>query len=153
MKHPVRNRRALCAAGVLLVIAGCAGTQSAPQSTAELENTYWKLLRLGEDNVATGPGQREVHMILQAPPDGPKRVAGFSGCNHMTGGYTLAGDQLAFTQLAGTLMACPEPGMRLEQNFHATLLKSARWAIRGEQLDLFDAAGQRIALFESVYLR
>jgi hypothetical protein len=28
-----------------------------------------------------------------------------------------------------------------------------RWAIRGEQLELFDAAGNRVALLESLYLR
>lgn len=127
-------------------------TGSAPASTATLENTYWKLLRLGDTEIASRGGQRELHLILQAPPDGPKRVAGFAGCNRIVGSYTLDGEQLVFSRLAGTLMACREESGRIETTFHEALQQARRWAIRGEQLDLFDAAGKRVALFESRYL-
>jgi heat shock protein HslJ len=121
-------------------------------STAELENTYWKLLVLGESPVHTPEGQRETHLVLQAPSGGPRLVAGFGGCNRLMGSYTLDGERITFSHMASTMMAC-EQGTDTEQAFHAALGKAARWAIRGEQLDLFDATGKRIALFESVYLR
>ncbi len=121
-------------------------------STAELTNTYWKLLQLGESPVRTPEAQREIHLVLQASSDGSHGVAGFGGCNRLMGSYTLDGDRIAFTHMASTSMAC-EQRMDTEQAFHAALGKAIRWAIRGEQLDLFDAAGTRVALFESVYLR
>lgn len=124
----------------------------APASTAQLENTYWKLLQLGSAAVRIAERQREPHLILQAPDEGTRRVTGFAGCNRMMGSYTLEGDRIEFKQLAGTLMACAE-GMETETAFHQALLATRRWAIRGEQLDLFDAEGARVALFESVYLR
>lgn len=123
-----------------------------PPSTAGLVNTYWKLLQLGDTQVSVAEQQREPHLILQARAEGVQRVAGFAGCNRMMGSYTLEGDQLAFTQMAGTMMACAQ-GMDTEKAFHAALGKVTRWVIRGEQLDLFDAAGNRVALLESRYLQ
>jgi putative lipoprotein len=121
-------------------------------STAQLENTYWKLLQLSDVQVRTPEGQREIHLVLQASTDGSRHVAGFSGCNRLIGGYTLDGERIAFEQMASTMMAC-EHGLESEQALHAALAEVTRWGIRGEQLDLFDAAGKRVALFESVYLR
>src|SRR5688572_3649471 len=46
-------------------------------STATLENTYWKLMRLGSDAITVADDQREP-LILQAEQ---KRVAGSCGCN------------------------------------------------------------------------
>jgi len=119
-----------------------------PAAASPFENTYWKLLRLGNTEVAVSERQREPHLILQAPPNGPKRMVGFAGCNRMTGSYTLAGDHIAFGQVAGTMMACPE-GMQTERAFHAALKATARWVIRGEQLALLDTSGNPLALFEA----
>lgn len=121
-------------------------------STAMLQNTYWKLLQLGDARVTTPEGQREARLVLQATRDSPPRLTGFGGCNNFTGSYVLDGERIAFSQVASTMMACTQ-GMETEKAFHAMLARASRWAIRGEQLDLFDAAGTRIALFESVYLR
>ena len=49
------------------------------------------------------------------------RVAGRSGCNRYTGGYSLTGEGLSFGPAAGTRMACPEPQMRTETAFFAAL--------------------------------
>jgi putative lipoprotein len=129
-----------------------ARTDVSAASTAELTNTFWRLLQIGDARVSTPEGQREIHLVLHAPSGGPGRVAGFGGCNGFEGGYTIDGDRISIPQVASTMMAC-EQGMDTEQAFHAALGKATRWAIRGEQLDLFDADGKRIALFESVYLR
>ena len=119
------------------------------RSTASLENTYWKLMRLGADPVSVAEGGREPHFILQP---GEKRVAGSGGCNRLLGGYTLDGDRLSFTQMAGTMMACPT-GMETEQAFHAALQQVASWKIDGERLALFDAGGTSLAEFESRYMK
>ncbi|MGC4028198.1 MAG: META domain-containing protein [Steroidobacteraceae bacterium] len=121
---------------------------------AALENTYWKLLRLDDTEVPVAEDQREPHMILRSPDDkGQRQVSGFAGCNTMGGGYTLEDERITFTHMAGTLRACEQQAMDTEYAFHQMLLAARRWAIRGQQLDLFDADGRRIALFESRYLR
>ena len=110
-------------------------------STATLENTYWKLMRLGSE--------LEPHFILQ--PD-QKRVAGSGGCNRMMGSYTLDGSKLTFSQMAGTMMACAQ-GMDVERAFHAALPRVASWRVDGEKLELFDAEGASVAEFESRYMK
>ena len=120
---------------------------SAPASS--LENTYWKLVRLGAAPVTVGERQREPHMNLQP---GAKRVVGSGGCNRFTGGYTLEGDALKLAQIAGTMMACVE-GMEQEQSFYDALGRVVQWRITGEHLEVFDGAGDSIAQFAAVYLR
>jgi putative lipoprotein len=118
-------------------------------STAMLENTYWKLMRLGSDAVTVADNQREPHFILQSDQ---KRVAGSGGCNRMMGSYTLDGSKLTFSQMAGTMMACAQ-GMDVERAFHAALPRVASWRIDGEKLELFDAEGASVAEFESRYMK
>jgi hypothetical protein len=53
-------------------------------SSAALENTYWKLTRLGKELVTVPERQREPHLILHSHQ---KRVAAFGGCNDIVGSY------------------------------------------------------------------
>lgn len=115
---------------------------------AELENTYWKLVRLGA-TLVSAEGEREPYLVLHSRE---KRVAGYGGCNRMLGAYELSGDRLTFSQIAGTMMACAE-GMEHERAFHDALEKVSRWRIEGETLELLDASGVSLALFESRYLQ
>lgn len=117
------------------------------RSTADLENTYWKLTRLGQEPVNVAEGQREPYFILQPAKN---RVVGFGGCNSVSSTYRLDGNSIAFTQAAGTLIAC-QKNANAETAFHRALSKARRWSIGGEQLELFDSAGQSLALFESRY--
>lgn len=117
-------------------------------STATLENTYWKLMQLGDQTVNVA-SEREPYLVLHSDE---QRVAGFGGCNRLTGSYSLSGDDLRFSQMAGTMMACTE-GMEHEQAFHDALGQVARWHIDGERLDLYDEAGKLVARFESRYMK
>lgn len=119
------------------------------QSTASLQNTYWKLLRLGSAAVTVTDNHPEPHFILH-PDD--HRVSGSGGCNRIVGSYELEGDRLKFSRMAGTMRACPS-GMELERAFHEALGRVAAWKITGEQLELLDSSGQPVADFVSVYLR
>jgi putative lipoprotein len=125
------------------------GANATPADAASLENTYWKLVRLRAAPVDVAEQQREPHLILQP---GNQRVVGFGGCNRLTGSYTLDGEHLALSQMAGTMMACPQ-GMEQESAFLATLAVVARWRVVGQQLELFDARGELLAQFESRYLK
>ena len=117
--------------------------------SASLENTYWRLVRLGEKPVAGPEGQREAHLILH-PAEG--RVSGSGGCNLLTGSYELDGEKLTFGNIAGTLMACPA-GMDVEREFLAALKEVRKTRVLGQQLQLFNAAGEPVARFVAVYLR
>ena len=94
-----------------LLLTACAAQGPTPAATsnrqaapaASLTNTYWKLLTVGGTSVASPPGAREPHLILQLDQ---RRVAGFSGCNLLMGGYQVDGGRLTFSQMAGTMMAC-----------------------------------------------
>ena len=132
---------------LLLVRAGA--KQTPAQSTAALENTYWKLTRLGDEVVKLSNAEREPYLVLHSEE---QRVGGLGGCNRLTGSYSLSGETLTFSQMAATMMACDE-GMEQERAFSDALEKVARWRIEGETLELFDAAGVSLAQFESRYLR
>ena len=118
-------------------------------ATEPLENTYWKLTRLGETAVTVAAQQREPHFILNPQA---RRVGGSGGCNRLTGSYELNGDKLTFGQMAGTLMACPE-GMDTEKAFLEALGQVNKWKIAGQHLELFDAAGKLVARFEARHMK
>ena len=138
----------ICLAAAL-VGAGCASAQAPSQVKAPLENTYWKLVQLGDAAVAGVHGSREPHVILH--PDS-RRVTGSGGCNRLTGSYELMGDQLSFERMAATMMACQD-GMDTEQAFLEALKQVHKTRITRQQLELLDAAGNGVARFEAVYLK
>src|SRR4030095_13317181 len=106
-------------------------------SSAPLENTYWKLTRLGGKPVSVAAKQPEPPFVLD---NKTKRIAGSGGCNRFTGTYQQNGDRLTFGKMAMTFMACPE-GMETERGFTAALEQVGSWKILGEHLELY--AGRR----------
>jgi len=97
-------------------------------------------------NVARGT--RELYLILQPASH---RVNGFSGCNRLTGGYTLDGNRLTLSQTAGTLMACPN-GMDTERAFLDALRQVNTVKVTRQHLDAFDASGKFLARFEARHM-
>ena len=112
---------------------------------SEVENTYWRLTRLGEDPVVIGEGRREPFLVLSSI-DG--RLAAFNGCNRVTGSYRVTAQSIAFGELASTMMACVD-GMEYEQPFAQALERARTWRITGEQLELRDEGGNILARFEA----
>ena len=135
-------------AAAMILAAGC--TSAPPASLkASLTNTYWKLVELHGVRVTMTPEQeREVRITL----DDNGKVSGFTGCNRVMGGYTVAADVLHFTQLGGTRMMCPPPAMQLESAVLAHLNSVTGFRIEGEQLILLKD-GAPVARYESVYLK
>jgi copper homeostasis protein (lipoprotein) len=118
-------------------------------ATEPLENTYWKLTRLGNMPVTVVSQQREPHFILNAET---RRVGGSDGCNRLVGSYEVRGNQLTFGQMASTRMACPE-GKDTEQAFLETLRHVHTWKIVRQHLELFDTAGTLVARFEARHMK
>lgn len=120
-----------------------------PFVTEALENTYWKLTRLGERAVFVAEGQREPSLVLH-PAD--HRFSGSGGCNAIAGSYALDGNRIELAPLAGTRMACAE-GMDAEQAYLAALARVRSWRVTGQHLELYGPAGELLLRFEAVWLR
>jgi putative lipoprotein len=112
---------------------------------AALENTYWKLIRVGSKNVSQPAGAREIHFTLEPSK---ARASGFTGCNTFSGPYTLDGNHLIFGNLAATMMACPD-GANIEPAVQQALGETATWRIDGRTLELSDPGGTVVAVFEA----
>ncbi|HMQ93020.1 MAG TPA: META domain-containing protein [Amaricoccus sp.] len=89
--------------------------------------------------IAGTPTPADVEVYLQFRAEGA--VAGLGGCNRFTGGYSLEGATLAFSPLAATMMACPEPEMLVERRLFTTLAQVRGFARDRIDLVLSDAEG------------
>jgi uncharacterized lipoprotein YbaY/heat shock protein HslJ len=117
--------------------------------TSSLTNTYWKVLRLGEIEVAASEGRREPNLILR---EGDPRFTATVGCNQVAGAYHLDEGRLSFETGASTLMACPPPLDDWEKQLARILTETDGWRIDGQSLELLDAAGKPLAMLQAVYL-
>src|SRR3546814_12127375 len=74
------------------------------------------------------------------------RLAVSGMCNRLGAGYETQGGQLKISQMAGTMMACPEPGlMQYEQAFAQRLPQAATWRIDpGQDTPTLDRKSTRL---------
>jgi heat shock protein HslJ len=114
-----------------------------------LTETYWKLTELMGQPITTEANRKEMFLMLNTEGT---RVHGNAGCNSFMGGYTLQeGNRLSFSQLAGTMMACPD--MEKEQQFMKLLGTVDNYAIKGNALSLHKARMAPLARFEAVVMK
>jgi len=73
-------------------------------------------------------------------------VSAHSGCNGMGGQATIQGQRISFGPLVGTMMACPEPRMQVENQFRAALEAKRRWRIERGALSLLGGRGARLVV-------
>ena len=113
---------------------------NAPPSEARLTGTatYRERIALPADAVfeatledvtrADAPAEVIGRTRMDSPGNPPFKfeIAYDPACNRMMGSYTLVGSKLTFSQIAGTMMACPE-GMDVERAFHTALGRDATW--------------------------
>lgn len=117
---------------------------------ASLINTYWRLVRLGDEDVGAAGRRREPHLILRA---GEARFTATAGCNQLMGSYEADGERLRFGAVAATFMACPPPLDERERRLVDVLANTKTWRIAGPALELRDGDQRPLALLEAVYLR
>jgi len=115
-------------------------------STANLKNTYWRLVEIDGKKIKVPSNVRELHFVLRS--DG-KTVKGFSGCNNFMGSYKVDGNKIEFGPMAGTRKFCKET-MDVENAFMKVFKETNNYKIFGEQLALYHN-DKLIAKFESVY--
>jgi heat shock protein HslJ/uncharacterized membrane protein len=140
--HPVTARASFpdgrFFAGCCRVVGGAGAAGGAATGVAPLQGRSWRLESLpGKDGKALGAARQPLTMRFEQ-----NRVSGFSGCNRFTGAYEVEGGVVTISQLAGTMMACPEPAMVLESAFRAALGTPLRYAFEGIRLTLKPTSGE-----------
>ncbi|WP_404471131.1 META domain-containing protein [Vreelandella venusta] len=145
----LKHKRSLAALLLgTVALTGCA-MQDATVNNEPLENTYWKLIAVGDHTAVTTDQAREAHLVLHTEES---RLAGSTGCNRLMGQYERDDDRLSFGQLATTRMACSSEAMTQEQHVLDALNETARWQIEGKTLTLIDTENEARARFEAVHL-
>jgi heat shock protein HslJ len=138
-----------------IVLFSCTAGKQSAKTTLQADNnyplteTYWKLTELLGQPVTTDANRKEMFLMLKTEGI---RVQGNAGCNSFMGSYTLQeGNRLSFSQLAGTMMACPD--IEKEQQFMKLLPTVDNYAIKGNILSLNRARMAPLARFEAVVLK
>jgi copper homeostasis protein (lipoprotein) len=118
----------------------------AHRSQPTLRGTAWKLQALQAPNGPTliNPPGRPPELLLATDSE---RLSGNSGCNRLLGGFQLAGDQLRFSQLVSTKMACAADVMVFEQQYLKALDQVRQWNIDKRSLLLQDGVGRSLLLY------
>jgi heat shock protein HslJ len=116
-----------------LALAGCASTPPAP--ITDLAGTQWRVVVVdGQATPATGDYSMRF--------DANGGVGARFGCNSMGGRYRLTGDVLTVSNLASTLMGCPEPAATFEREGAEVLGQPMRIAFSSnDRMYLSNAAG------------
>ena len=130
----------------LLTLAGChsAKKAGAKMDHTPITDTYWRLFELNGQPVGDSRKEgNEAHMILHSA-DG--RVTGNGGCNNFSGSYDLGSEnQISFTQLISTRMACPD--MEVEDQLFTVLEAADNYTIGSDTLSLNRAKMAPLARF------
>lgn len=99
----------------------------------------WNLIQMN----GTTPPDASAYLIFQAEG---KRMGGFGGCNRIGGGFELTKDQIKFTKMVSTLMACiDENKNKLETTFVQLLSDGTfRYDIADQTLNFYQ--GDKLVL-------
>lgn len=113
-----------------------------------LVEKYWKLKSLNGNPVEmTDDQEREAYFTLKTEGN---RVVGFGGCNNLMGSYKLGvGNRIRFSQMATTMMACPDA--ENESEFLKVFERADNYTLTGDELLLNEGKKAPLAAFEAVY--
>jgi heat shock protein HslJ len=125
---------AALAAGCTGAASGSNSSNSASGAANSLANTKWRLMSLGSPG-ATMPGLETAKITLEF--DGQGKAGGNSGCNSYSGGYSVDGDHIRFSEMVSTMMACADNNvMQLEQSYLQALASAGTFAMSNDTLTI-----------------
>lgn len=140
---------------MLMVLAGCGVPESAAPATgaptagsepttapaaetSPLAGTEWQLAAYGPDDAPQQPLSSTTVTMKFADT----QVSGSFGCNSFGGGYMVNGQQITFSNLVQTEMACiPDTIMQQEQQIASALQSATTWTRDGDTLRLGYSGG------------
>ena len=106
----------------------------------------WTARMVNNGKQAVTSLERGSEITLDLAADGA--ASGNATCNRYMGTYAVHGEAIAFGALATTRMACPTAELAAqEQAYLAALGRSTTWSVRGDVLEMRDAAGAVQATF------
>jgi putative lipoprotein len=108
-------------------------TRVAPRSMTALEETKWKLIRLGGDAVVPATEGAEVQIVLHK---GQNKLTGSGGCKQIEGTYVLAQSSLRFSLSDTLTMVCGPEVIRQEKVFFNALGAVRSYRIVADRLEL-----------------
>jgi len=119
-----------------------------PVPSPSLRGTLWRLQALQDGRTPTlsAPPGRAAELQLATDSE---RISGSGGCNRLMGGLQLNGEQLRFSRLASTKMACPPAVTAYERRFVEALEQVRRYSIDKHNLLLQDERGRTLLLFQA----
>lgn len=132
-----------------LIMFGCSSMPSAAQQQSnltQLQNKTWILTHIGAVEYKTDPSAHNVPSLQF--DSATQRVSGADGCNRIMGGYTIKGEQLSLSQLAGTQMFCTNTA-ELAGKYNEALGKVTGYQVYAKTLRLLDSHGNPVLQFES----
>ena len=121
-----------------LILSACASNKTAP-----LTGT-WKLTSYGPKETPT-PAATGAEATLTF--DGTGNVTGNGGCNSLGGKYKVDGDQITFSDVTSTLMACDDERMAQEGAVTQVLSGTAGYEIKDDTLTLTN--GDSVLIFSA----
>ena len=99
-------------AGAAMTLAACSSHptgSTAMVTTEQLQGSVWQVNTLNGSDVGDALVTLNFHE--------PGRLAGKAACNNYMASYTLEDDNFTVKTGGVTMMACPQPLMKLEQQF------------------------------------
>jgi putative lipoprotein len=118
-------------------------------AVAELGNTRWRPVQIGDRDVVVSGREREPWIELDPRS---MRVTGSGGCNRIAGSYDAGNGTLRFGRLVSTQMACIS-GMDTETAFLRALRETRGYRVRGRILELKDDRGLFLVRLEERNVR
>ncbi len=115
------------------------------RTTADFENTYWRLYEMNGEQVVTPADSKEVYIKLNSKKN---KLEGYTGCNIITGTYELGKESLSF-EAATTERYCTDM-MDTEEYILRALNYADRHVINGLYLMLYDGT-YLLAIFEAKF--
>ena len=91
----------------------------------------WVLVEMKGVPVQQSGGRRDAHIVFEVAE---KRFTGNGGCNQINGNYTLDKNEIKFTDVIATKMACND--IEFENAFLSALSSIDRYEINGNDLVL-----------------
>lgn len=126
----------------LVALVVLTASTDTPLDPADLQGKYWKAVEVAGRPTPTQDPKREAHVEFLAGD----RLAGSDGCNRIVAIYELDADRITFSQMLATQIACLDPS-GIEEPFREALKRTVRLSLTEHRLELFDAAGTRVAAF------
>jgi len=133
--YPVLTRGAGSEAAieVYMILPAGAAPDPGAKPGASLENTFWKLVAIGDTPAIAQPTGREASFTLHS--DG-HRLSGSGGCNRLLGKYEADAGTLTIVPSGTTMMGCSEELMHQESDFVSALRMTTGYGLSGDTLEL-----------------